>query len=177
MVLDLFVEELNRIPPSAPHLFRSRVLNPILQRQLRGVSDHEPKAIRKEIKFGKDARVSIADAASFYLAKDPLDQSLSRTMLRNLLYVWSVRLSLGYLLPKSGKCTEVAFEWALANTETLNKARGPIDDDVWDEETVSSHELTLIEGEKLEDYYDKLTSEVSNTVVSPLPTVPLIAQR
>ena len=66
-VLDLFAKELVGIAAELPQRWRSRVLNPILQRQLAGVLDNVPNMV--ELQVGR----SVEEAAQFYLTVDPLN--------------------------------------------------------------------------------------------------------
>ena len=73
---------------NAPHMFRSQVLNPILQRQLRGIPDNEPTEV--ELAVG----TSDKEVEAFYLDLDPLHPDLVMRTLRNLIYILPVRFSL-----------------------------------------------------------------------------------
>ena len=48
-ILDEFAKELESYGRPQPGCFQSHTLNPILQCQLRGVSDHEPATVRAEV--------------------------------------------------------------------------------------------------------------------------------
>jgi hypothetical protein len=150
-VIDQFVLELPRISSAAPERFRSRVLNPILQRQLAGLPDHEPKSIRDHV--GRTHK----DSAKFYLVNDALDPRFRMELLRNLLYIWSVRLALGFL-NNPGQCTEDAFETVISNTEALVQGRLAVEDDEWDNEIISDYKITVFTAENLRSYYEDVIS-------------------
>ena len=151
-VLDMFVDELKRIKPATPDRFRSRVLNPILQRQLRGVLDQEAMAVKSEVGD------KLEEIGEFYLKEDPLDTRLTNKMLRNILYVWPVRLSLGYI-NSNEKCTETAFTTAIRNTEELLSHRQVIKDEVWNELVISDYEINIVEAEELGKHYQEMIDE------------------
>lgn len=93
-VVDAFVREMKNaddrkaLKDQSPAQFRSRVLNPILQRQRCGVPDNEPMKVQSAV--GPTDR----DAREFYLTCDPLHSSEADMTLGNLLYLPSVRLSI-----------------------------------------------------------------------------------
>jgi len=160
MVLDFFVDELEKIIPTDPSSFRSRTLNPILQRQLRGVSDHEARAVKAEV--GN----TLGNAGSFYLQDDPLDPDLICKVFRNILYVWHVRLALGYL-GTGLKATEASFTTALRNTQDLLSSRGKTADEEWDDKEIMIYESKLAYIEGLGPYYEELFVESVSAVDAP----------
>jgi hypothetical protein len=97
-VLDAFGEELNEFKESGlpPASFRSQVLTPILQRQLRGVHDAYTPSIKAGIN-SKKSELSIQDVTKFYLQVDPTNPALIRSYRRNLLYLPEPRWHLGIL--------------------------------------------------------------------------------
>jgi len=110
-ILDMFSEELmNRPRRQVKTRFRSKALNPILQRQMRGLTDYESGAIR-------DAAGETAEkVATFYLMRDPLDQASRIEMLHNSMYIWPVRHSYVYL---NKKVPYDGFNHTMRNTLTL----------------------------------------------------------
>ena len=144
MILDLFVLELSRVPAANPWHFRSQVLNPILQRQLRGILDEEQQAIKAEV------GPTVTDAAAFYLMKDPLNPHHVSSLLRQLLYVWPVHLSLGFI---GRKGNSRAWTVALRNMKSLVAKRCKVSDEVWENEMLSKYERTLVTLECLDMYY------------------------
>lgn len=76
--------------------FRSKVLTPILQRQLRGVPDcHTPDIDHYISESGEE--VTIGEATRFYLLIDPLDPVCIPTYRRNLIYIREARWHLAIL--------------------------------------------------------------------------------
>jgi hypothetical protein len=167
-VLDRFAEELQEMRMQAikqnvdVHLidvspgprFRSMVLNPILQRQLRGLDDHDVQPLQSVINN------SIVRLVEVYLQEDPLDKALGQRYLRNLLYITPVRFSLAYF---SSDATQEHFDKLCTNTEFLKKSREDIRDDNWDRSILYDFEIEVIKAEKLQDLYANLIdASVSN---------------
>jgi hypothetical protein len=159
-VLDVFVQELAKVNPRTCTRFRSKVLNPILQRQLRGVHDNEPDAVRNEVGESKE------DAAEFYLSVDPLDPSNRNRMRHNILYIWSVRLSLAYW---DMAVDEDTVQRARVNTQKVFACRGKYKDHEWNEDTLYEDEVTVIlsEGHLRVNYDDWMEELVGGSY--PLP--------
>jgi hypothetical protein len=156
MVLDLFADELARRSSALPFRFRSQALNPLLQRQLRGILDHEPRSVVGEV--GK----TLEDSANFYLFKDPLNPTHIHAMLRNVIYVWPVRLSLIYMHePCKREPKFDPFAVAIEGTRELIAQRGFVSDEDWEKEEVSAFEVKFIREDKLEVYYGELIPPVS----------------
>ena len=142
-VLDLFVGELKgRILP--PEDFRSGVLNPILQRQLRGIVDENADHVKQAVGS------TLEEAAEFYLKLDPLDPRHIMMILKGLLYVTPVRLSLGYL---SYACNEGQVKEISKNTALMIEfANGPPQK----AGGLRPKEVEIIHAEQLEIFYQKL---------------------
>lgn len=102
-MLDKFGRELDAFE-GTEESFRSKVFNPVLQRQLRGVADCYAPAIRVVI-AGGSGLPTIADVTKFYLGVDPLHPRCIRSYRRNLLYVresrWHLAIISGSLVPMS----------------------------------------------------------------------------
>jgi len=173
-VLDSFVKELEHhqrksesfLSPEAgvdfntvePHLFRSRVLNPILQRQLRGIPDNEPEMVKKAV------GTTIGAAQDFYLSLDPLHPNLARRMLKNLLYISPVRSSLVFF---NREVCEDSWEKILHNTTFMQNNRAEYLAGAWDEEMLYDFEIEIIRLEDLVDVYQSLIdASVSSRVDS-----------
>jgi hypothetical protein len=149
IILDKFAKELAKVVIAAPERFRSVVLNPLLQRQLRGIPDDEVMAVKLEV------GPSLADSAKFYLLKDPLDPHHVPVILRNLLYITTVRMSLMYI----GSCCpdgDNATEIALHNTGHLSAERVKVSDETWEATRFSGYEVKIMELEGLLPYYSHL---------------------
>ena len=96
-ILDLFGQELlgfRGYTPEAMVAFRSKILTPILVRQLWGIDDAFTPYVEAAIK-GTQQDLTIEAVTTFYLKDDPADPSLIPTYRRNLLYVPMARWCLG----------------------------------------------------------------------------------
>jgi hypothetical protein len=82
--------------------FRSSVLNPIMQRQVRGVQSDYGPAVRNAIAKGRTP--TIYDATEFYLHLDHLDKKSIPLYRRQLIYSpeqrWHLGIVLGHVDPK-----------------------------------------------------------------------------
>ena len=82
--------------------FRSSVLNPIMQRQVRGVQSDYGPAVRNAIVKGRSP--TIYDATEFYLRLDHLDRKSIPLYRRQLIYSpeqrWHLGIVLGHVDPK-----------------------------------------------------------------------------
>ena len=146
MILDRFAEELMRKQRAPGVRWRSRVLNPLLQRQLEGITDYEAKSVVEAV------GPTVEAAARFYLTRDPLDPSNTLEMMHNILYIWPVRQSLACLYTKA---SESNFHHSMKNAQSLIKAF--IDDaSDWRMDRLSWAEQDVIENEELEDHFGKL---------------------
>ena len=144
-VLDRFLDELEARPRlQAKTRFRSKVLNPILQRLMRGIIDYEASSV--QVAVGDTSE----ESAAFYLGKDPLDESNRITMLHNSLYVWPVRNSYSFL--EKGQVTQTAFDKTLNNTQFLNK----VCSGDWTAGKLTETEMNVITDERLERIYGEL---------------------
>ncbi|KAF9779586.1 hypothetical protein BJ322DRAFT_1024452 [Thelephora terrestris] len=104
-VLDEFGLELNRFR-GAEHQFRSKVLTPILQRQLNGIPDVHGPAIRRALD-PQNSKPTIARVTAFYLGMDPLDPKYIPSYRHNLVYIREARWHLAVVLGKiDGKSQE-----------------------------------------------------------------------
>ena len=152
-VLDAFAAELmdpdrEEILTSTPHMFRSTVLNPILQRQMRGVPDNLPEEVERAVGHEK------FPAELFYHQEDPLVDDIRKKFPRNLLYLPSVRLSFGTLYTM---CTDKAWENVHYNTETILAIRREEEaQGVWKDYTFNEVEREVIRMEKLSGMYQRL---------------------
>jgi hypothetical protein len=155
-ILDHFAAELPAISSGIESRWRSRVLNPILQRQLRGVFDQEPEMVEKTI------GPTLEDAANFYLQLDPLGPDRKQDRLRNILYVWPVRWSLAYMGVDG---TQDSYTRTRITTEHLLEERGHVSDEDYNSRVLMPYEYTVICQEKLGDYYE----DVITNAVRPNP--------
>jgi hypothetical protein len=99
-VLDLFGKELKGLrgyPDAAMVAFRSKVLTPILARQLWGIHDAYTPSISKAVQ-GQAKALTIEAATNFYLEVDPTDPAHIPNFRRNLLYLPMTRWYIGRVL-------------------------------------------------------------------------------
>jgi len=138
-VTDLFADEiyertdLSR-PGSVASNWRSKVLTPIIQRQIAGVPDVYLPALHAGVldpenddpELDDDARASreitIAEATAFYLDADPADPDLIPQYRRNLLYSRELRWYLGVLLDESLLDDEDRFQMTIHCQDELVEA-------------------------------------------------------
>ena len=151
-VLDAFAEEIQTPNRRITPRWRSRVLNPILQRQLRGVNDMESESIKSQVGS------TIDDATAFYLMLDPLHPDHIPAMVHNILYIWPVRLSLSTL---QSRCSEQLYAGAIRNTQGL--VTGLLATSDWEDGKLYPYEYQVIKKENLEVMYAKyIAAAVSN---------------
>lgn len=103
-VIDAFAKEIilnstqppeSRIPPES---FRSKVLTPILQRQLRAVHDAYMPSVCRALTREGEATLTISRVTEIYLHQDPTLPYLAPRYRRHLLYVPEPRWYLGILV-------------------------------------------------------------------------------
>ena len=149
-VLDAFARELDTADTIDPGKFRSKVLNPLLQRRLRGVPDGASEAVKDQTGGTKNT------IFAFYLGQDPMEPRWVRRTLRQILYITSIRLSFALLFKKG---TEVDLLAAEENTKWLEEHLGTnfTDDQRFcNEDPVWNFELQVIKDEGLEETYARL---------------------
>lgn len=111
-VLDALGDELTRYK-GEPGSFRSGVLTPILQRQLRGVPDTYAPSIRRAISPFAPLP-TIGQVTTFYLGNDPLDPRCIPSYRRNLVYIREAMWHLGILMGVVKVDSKEDFENSLA---------------------------------------------------------------
>jgi hypothetical protein len=115
-MLNTLGEELDSMEECGAH-FRSKVLTPVLVRQIWGVSDGYTPGVRAAVE-GPSGKLTIYEAASFYLREDPIDPKFKEPFYRNLIYTREVRWHLGRVL--LGRSRDVAtFNATIDNQEYL----------------------------------------------------------
>ena len=97
-VLDAFAMELYSVRSPTPD-FRSKVLTPILQRQLRGLPDFYYPPIVTAIASNKKT-VTLSDATTWYLQEDPTLPEWIPSYRRTLIYIPDMLWHLGVVLGK-----------------------------------------------------------------------------
>jgi hypothetical protein len=115
-MLDALANELESIEVCGGN-FRSKVLTPVLQRQLQGLPDAYAPSIHSALADNQGV-VTIAKATRFYLGEDPLHPGNISMLRRNIIYSREARrhLSLVYCHPISG--TE-AYNLSIRNQDHL----------------------------------------------------------
>ncbi|KAF9782610.1 hypothetical protein BJ322DRAFT_163498 [Thelephora terrestris] len=136
-----------------PAKFRSKVLNPIIQRQLRGVADNDSDEVKKAV------GTKLEDAVNFYLARDPLNPQDCPALFRNLLYITPVRLSFACY---DSQCSKAVYEKSRLNTKFLRHSC--VQHDTSDQILLLPFEVEVIEHEGLGGLYRGLIK------ASPRPT-------
>jgi hypothetical protein len=150
-ILDHFADELPEIKRGDEIAWRSHALNPLLQRQLRGLSDQDSTM---KIQVGSNAGA----AAEFYLTLDPLDPTMIPRLLRGILYIWPVRWSLTSLSLPS---TQATYLGTLQNTEHILALRKAVPESEYNSVPLCPFEVNFIRSWGLEKYYSLLLSHVS----------------
>jgi hypothetical protein len=134
-VLDAFGDELKDkkdLKSPGPHAsaWRSKVLTPILQRQLWGVTDAYAPCIDAGVLSNDDKNedrpVTISDATKFYLGRDPIPRDNRTVYVRNLVYTREMRWHLAVLLNKQTETDVNFFELTLRNQDLLMAKPGEI---------------------------------------------------
>ncbi|KAF9641961.1 hypothetical protein BDM02DRAFT_3194173 [Thelephora ganbajun] len=152
-VLDAFAEELTSWEGTSED-FRSKVLTPILQRQLWGVHDAYSPSVRDAIAEEKD-EPTILDATKFYLSQDPVDPELIPNYRRNLLYLPEARWHLGFIMKKHA-INEACYNKVRENHDRIMEALREEEDSEDPEDEIpllSEVEVEVIVDERLEDFF------------------------
>jgi hypothetical protein len=195
--------ELEPLPEDANPNWRSKVLTPILQRQLQGIPDPYAPAIHTAIsncsrdddddvyEDGEDEDandvVTISDATKFYLGTDPLDPSNLPTFRRNLVYIREVRWYLQMLFENGNLLSDrKCFDRSINNQDYLINT---VDDDEIDEDEeedeeeeddgvplLSSAEASTIYFEHLEEFFKEELERVVSVFTCSLSTFYLTLQ-
>ena len=153
-VLDRFVMELVCMPKESLLRFRSRALNPLLQRQLRGLDDNDDPSVYR-FQIGE----TLEDAARFYLFHDPLAPAHNELWQKNFIYNRPVRMSLSLL---GTRATDEDYVASLVHTSMLlegciqAKCIPGNSDGLWD------FEVKVIRLEGLQPYFTAFEIPVSS---------------
>jgi hypothetical protein len=134
-VMEAFGEELEAHKELASQgtvasAWRSKVLTPILQRQLQGVPDAYAPSLEAGIGMqdsddedddgdGNKGKLTISDVTEFYLGSDPLHPDNKRFYVRNLVYIQEMRWHLAILLGKQKLESSEFFKQTLDNQDYL----------------------------------------------------------
>lgn len=157
--------------------FRSKVLTPVLQRQLRGIPDTYAPPLRAHMCSSDDEVVTLSEATKFYLKYDPLSPRCIPSYRRNLLYIREARWHLMVLLKKIKVTSTKDFNWGLRHhTAILRGMLKPIHKVVEDEEEEPSPvprlnyaEVKAIILEGLEEFFHLELARVVCTRALPHP--------
>lgn len=154
-VLDAFGTELTS-SRSLTADFRSKILTPILQRQLRGASDcyFPPMSY---IVSSDGATVTIGDATRYYLAEDPTHPKWIPSYRRNLIYIPEMRWHLGVVMGKVKLGDTQGYNNIRANHDHLMKAlkAEETEPNAWISQSFNAAEITAIVKEGLEEYFSQ----------------------
>ena len=113
--LDAFGRELCHRDGSGPG-FRSKVLNPIMQRQRAGIPSHYTPHVRNSM-GGR----TIRHATRLYLSQDPVDPNVIPFYRRSLIYVPEVRWHLGLMMGNLDIKSTVDFNGIQENHNIIMK--------------------------------------------------------
>jgi hypothetical protein len=154
-IIDALVDELTERGPTQGDLrWRSRVLNPILQRQLHGYMDHEPQMLATE--FGDLEGEALKKAVNtFYLSRDPLHPSEQFSFREGVLYVTQARWGLAVSSDVTKLWDSSHYKLCMKNTCSLLRHLGEGGKDITDVEAA------VIMEEGIVDHFVQLYEEVS----------------
>jgi hypothetical protein len=166
-VLDFFGQELDRSRGPAAQ-FRSKVFTPILQRQLKGVSDAYAPSIAKAIN-PPDGEPTISQVTTFYLGNDPLDPISIPSFRRNLVYIREARWHLGILMKKVSVKSVEEFERSLHHQDVIAQGlKGSPRPPTRGIPPFNEIEVAAIVEEGIEDFFEReLLLTVRHIVQSP----------
>lgn len=152
-VLDLFGEEVESFAGD-PSTFFSKVLTPILMRQLRGLHDDSSATVRAVVAQGKD-KATIKQASEFYLTADPTDPDYIPFYRRQLLNLPIARWHLATVFGVVRKTHTRHYHRFYNDHVVIMRS---LDYSVVDEAGIpllGSTEVAAIVAERLEDFFDK----------------------
>ena len=106
--------------------FRSIVLTPVLQRQLRGIPDCYYPLIAHTLTESRTEHIpTIGDATTFYLGVDPIDPACIATHRRNLVYIREARWHIACRMGLANVNSIATFDWFLENHDTVMENISP----------------------------------------------------
>ena len=135
--------------------FRSKVLNPELQRQMHGVPSHYTPVVRRAVANG-DREVTIRDATEFYLKHDPVDPRMIPVFRRNLIYIPEARWHLGIVMGVTKPDSVPSFNRIHKNQDRIMEAlqKGPNPSDDTGVPLLNATELEVLYEEKIHQFFD-----------------------
>lgn len=166
-VLDEFGLELDRFR-GVEAGFRSKVLTPILQRQLRGVPDVHGPAIRRGI--DPNGSPTISDVTKFYLGRDPLEIRTIPSYRHNLAYIREARWHLAIILGRADGTSSSDYDVTLAHHDAiLNHLKNSPKPRPGTFPVYNEMEVAVVVEEGLDEWFDQeLKRVVSMTSLSTL---------
>lgn len=152
--------------------FRSKVLTPVLQRQIHGIPDAYAPSVRSAL-TSVPGLVTITDATTFYLTDDPIDPKNAPALCRNLIYSREARWHLGYALQNS---SVLAYNRTLANQEKLKKlVKKRKEDANAVTEPFSHEEMVIVVSEGIDRLYKEVYGDQVCVVCYPSSALTIYA--
>ena len=153
-IIDKFIVELQAKRGLDDHgwSWRSKVLNPILQRQMNGYPDHHAPMLAVHF-AGLEGSELMEKVNKFYLSRDPLEGSEQPHLRLGILYVTEARWFLS-VTPAEVDSIE-HYQRCEERTLKLLEKLGKEGDQEDGQEGLRESELSVIVAEGLEDYYKK----------------------
>lgn len=169
MMLDEFGKELDGFRGQAEN-FRSKVLTPVLQRQLRGVPDAYAPVIQSAIAQCNTKPPTIAQVTTFYLGNDPLDPICIPSYRRNLVYIREAMWHLSILTGKVKVGDGDDFKFSLESHDLIMEALqdGPSVGPKRGIPPLEDIEVFYILDDELDGFFDEELSRVVGNHIRPL---------
>lgn len=158
-VLDKLGEELENTNPE-PH-WRSKVLTPIMQRQLQGICDAYAPSVESAVYAGEpldsddedEEKITIANATEFYLDRDPLNPAEIPNYRRNMIYIHQMKWHLSILLDKFPVTSVDWYHRSLSLHDKQMRSKVFPDDEATAIPPFSPMDVQFIVFSHLEDYF------------------------
>ena len=161
-VLDAFWKEIKDYDDE-PEMFRSKVLTPILQRQLWAVQENYSPMVRAGVRNG-EGNPTIKDATEFYLKDDPTDPEWIPSYRRNLLHIPEARWHLGLIMGVSKLGCSLAYNTVRHNQDLLDARVDASKVDNGKVPLLEVLDLQVIISEHLETFFHKEIDLVVRTL-------------
>lgn len=163
-LIDALAAELITRGPKGENLrWRSRVLNPLLQRQLHGYIDHESMMLSSHFRGNHAKHISEA-VGEFYLARDPLCPAEQISLRWGVIYVTNARWSLAVSENPELLTDLDHYERSRENTSKLLEMLGTGNKKG---ERVICQEVATILSENVQDVFKPLYPKVSLSHTHP----------
>jgi hypothetical protein len=158
-MLDRFGQELDAYRGPEAN-FRSKVLSPVLQRQLRGIPDTYAPVIRRAIAPG-GAEVTISRVTIFYLGNDPLDPRCIPSYRRNLVYIREALWHLGILMGRFGVRSQKYFNLSLNSHDyIMDTLKGSPRPSARGVPPLGPMEVAMLVGQQVDSFFEKELARV-----------------